>query len=293
MRWDSYLDSIFKLSQLQSADWKSWVLLGRIGASLCFTTSIDQYLLGTRLLHKVFNVPQQEAIKLGVEIDDVWKCPMELEAILIRGVTAAETVQETLWLAETLIRTHPKGQMNNIIIVTFIIYALQCISKNPVTAAQSAISFIDSSGCISTFSYSLTYQENSVVAEFREAFTKLNIADLPLNKQPSAKELLDAFFSPFGQQFSKDFVFAVDLLLLLLRRGNRKWRVLILELLNRILRYYHLLLSIPNCKLLYSTGAATLDTERKRQVMELVVYYSQSFTGLLFLGCFTDPVKPM
>jgi len=242
---DAFFDALSLAPEELQSEWQCWQLIGIASASLCATCNIDQFVRASRLLQNIFSC--EEPLKIVSALDPLWKEPLSLETIILRGLSCAETTSDALWLCNAWIKTH-KNPSNTFLILSLLTNALQCITKSPVAAPQHAMHFLNTS-------------ENATCQKFLDVFAKMDLRDVPLQKQPEAASLAKDFFTVFSAVFSESFDFVIDVILVLLHRAQKKWRVVLLQLLHLVLTDGDLAVSDP----------VTL-----KRIVEVIVYYSQS-----------------
>ncbi|KAH3763204.1 hypothetical protein Pelo_4982 [Pelomyxa schiedti] len=244
---DAYFEALLNVPLEVQKNWQCWRLLGVAGGSMCVTCNIDQYLYGCRLLKKVLSCEQ--SVKLAVELDSLWNQPLDMEAVILRGLSYPETVSDGLWLCDTWIKTHQNAPVN-LVIISVLVHTIQCITKSPVTAAFQALQFIHAAG-------------NETLMQFEDVFTHMDLRDVPLQKQPDPHSLLSEFFTVFCGVFPEDnhHQLVLDTLLVLLHRGQKKWRVTLLYLMTSVLT---------------SWGSSLCDLSTTRRIVEVIVYFSQA-----------------
>eukprot|EP01105_Mastigella_eilhardi_P026328 TRINITY_DN753_c0_g1_i4.p1 TRINITY_DN753_c0_g1~~TRINITY_DN753_c0_g1_i4.p1 ORF type:complete len:2202 (-),score=595.11 TRINITY_DN753_c0_g1_i4:69-6674(-) len=241
--------------EVSSEQWEAWQMLCVLAGCLYCTAHIDAFRLAVDLHKKLFGIPEAYAVKLTKTLDRIWS-PLESVCVVVRAIAQSETRQSAMWLAESLITNSVRARTYTppcLMLMTWVMaQGVMCLMRDALgaTATKNAIAFVD------------LLSDCDELQQLREAFTALDFQDVPVSRQrPSAALLRDCFAPALARVFPSrtQFDFALDCTLVWLFRAPRKWRPLLLELLNSVHAAW------PDHK---------LSPEQKRRVVNTAVYYS-------------------
>jgi hypothetical protein len=170
-------------------------------------------------------------------------------------LTSLNTYNSALWLCEVITAAAQNKQrsadMNALLVIGSMTYALliYCKTRDSAIAAHKF-----ASGC-----------GVPAMAPIAAAFAKMDMRTVPVAQQRDVSELLNEFFVAFGEAFPgrTEYLIAVDLVIVLLRKGPKRWRAGLLEISAR-------LLTPPRAQSQLPSAAQLL------QLAELVVLFTHS-----------------
>jgi len=190
--------------------------------------------------------------------------PMRLASILLRGMLSTTTFAGSLWLTGLLCKENKVLSVecvDSIAVIGSLVYGV-LTGQKVFHAAQSA----------SSFAKGLSKRYGAAADAFAQAFSNMDESSLPVNQQHSSFELLStcffpAFISIFGKPAHQ--LLAIDVIIALLRKGQKRWRPMLLEILS-------LYLGPPGD---ISKSVSPLSDSQLMHCYELVVFFSKCSTS--------------
>eukprot|EP00727_Mastigamoeba_balamuthi_P011542 m51a1_g701 hypothetical protein (1984) ;mRNA; r:375981-383870 len=232
---------------LQESSQSVWKCVAQAGGALLHTSSISQYNQGCEILKNTFRVPAKEHSRLCVDLDLLWPTVPEVTSVVVRGLACQATYQNALWLCETLANGPRRSCTTALLQIATLTHMLLIFIKSR-DAVPNAMKF--ASCCV-----------DSGMTAVAEAFSKADMRAVPVHLQRDSSDIMSDIFRAYSAAFKgpEDFLVSMDTVLVLLRRGQKRWRSALLEILGKLV----------------SMGVSPTRTQLL-QLSELVILYTHS-----------------